>query len=142
MGAPRSSDIDRFLGHRIKQLRLGAGLTQQQIARQLGVSSQQVHKYEKGISRFSASRLLAIARIFDVAVGDLFDGYRSGAPLGPPLDPKTSQMLLNLTNAFLELQPKHQEALLRLTRALAGENWGFNYRQKHAEERHAPRQRQ
>jgi transcriptional regulator with XRE-family HTH domain len=141
MGAPRSSDIDRFLGHRIKQLRLGAGLTQQQIAKQLDVSNQQVHKYEKGISRFSASRLLAFARVFDVAVGDLFDGYYSVAPLGPPLDPKTARMLLNLTNAFLELEPKHQEALMRLARALAGEDWGFNYGQKHAEEQHAPRQR-
>jgi transcriptional regulator with XRE-family HTH domain len=79
MGRPRSSDIDRFLGHRIKQLRLGAGMTQQQVARQLGVSNQQVHKYEKGVSRFSAERLLAIARVFDVAVADLFDGYSGGS---------------------------------------------------------------
>ena len=83
MGGPPRSDIDRFLGHRIKQLRLLACMSQQQVARQLGVSSQQVHKYEKGISRFSAGRLLAIARVFNVAVADLFDGYGSGAPLGP-----------------------------------------------------------
>jgi transcriptional regulator with XRE-family HTH domain len=75
MGRQRRSDIDHFLGHRIKQLRLWAGLTQQQLARQLGVSNQQVHKYEKGVSRFSAERLLALARVFEVAVGDLFDGY-------------------------------------------------------------------
>ena len=122
MGGPRSSDIDRFLGHRIKQLRLLACMSQQQVARQLGVSSQQVHKYEKGMNRFSADRLLAIARLFDIAVGDLFNGYGSSAPLGPALDPKTTQMLLQLTNSFVELEPKHQDALMRLTRALAGEN--------------------
>jgi transcriptional regulator with XRE-family HTH domain len=122
MGGPRSSDMDRFLGHRIRQLRLVAGLTQQQVATQLCVTSQQVHKYEKGISRFSAGRLLAIARVFDVAVGDLFDGYGSGAPLGPTLDPKTTRMLLNLMDSFLELRPKDQEALMRLTRALAEED--------------------
>jgi transcriptional regulator with XRE-family HTH domain len=114
--------MDRFLGHRIKQLRLVAGLTQQQVATQLCVTNQQVHKYEKGISRFSAGRLLAIARVFDVAVGDLFDGYGSGALLGPPLDPKTTRMLLNLMDSFLELRPKDQEALMRLTRALAAED--------------------
>jgi transcriptional regulator with XRE-family HTH domain len=122
MGRSHSSDIDRFLGHTIKGLRLGAGMTQQQVARELSVSNQQVHKYEKGISRFSAGRLLAIARVFDVAVGDLFDGYGSGAPLGPTLDPKTTRMLLNLMDSFLELRPKDQEALMRLTRALAEED--------------------
>jgi transcriptional regulator with XRE-family HTH domain len=120
MGGPRN--IDRFLGHRIKQLRLLARMSQQQVARQLGVSSQQVHKYEKGINRFSAARLLAIARVFDVAVKDLFEGYGGGVPLAQPLDPKTAQMLFNLTNSFLELEPKHQEALLRLVRALAAED--------------------
>ena len=39
MGRPRSSDIDRFLGHRIKQLRLLAGMSQQQVAQQLGFST-------------------------------------------------------------------------------------------------------
>ncbi len=122
MGGLRSSDIDRFLGHRIRQLRLLACMSQQQLARQLGVSSQQVHKYEKGMNRFSAGRLLAIARLFDIAVGDLFNGYGSGAPLGPALDPKTTRMLLQLMNSFVELEPKHQDALMRLARALAGED--------------------
>jgi transcriptional regulator with XRE-family HTH domain len=123
MGAgPRRSDLDRFLGHRIKQLRLLACMSQQQVARQLGISNQQVHKYEKGINRFSAGRLLAIARVFDVAVTDLFEGYGSGAPLAQPLDPKTTQMLFNLTNSFLELEPKQREALIRLVRALAAED--------------------
>jgi transcriptional regulator with XRE-family HTH domain len=121
MVGPRSSDIDRFLGHRIKQLRLGAGMTQQQVARRLGVSSQQVHKYEKGISRFSAERLLAIARVFDVAVADLFEAY-SGAPTDRIGDPETSRLLLDLTCSFLELEPKHQDAFVRLVRALAAED--------------------
>jgi transcriptional regulator with XRE-family HTH domain len=108
VGGPRRSDLDRFVGHRIKQLRLLACMSQQQVARQLGVSSQQVHKYEEGINRFSIGRLLTMARVFDVAVIDLFDGYGSGAPLGPPLDLRTTQMLLDLTTSFLELEPKHQ----------------------------------
>jgi transcriptional regulator with XRE-family HTH domain len=121
MGGPRSSDVDRFLGHRIKRLRLDAGMTQQQVARQLGVSNQQVHRYEKAISRFSAERLLAVARVFDVAVGDLFEAY-SGAPTDRIGDPTTSRMLLDLTRSFLELEPKHQDALVRLVRALATED--------------------
>jgi transcriptional regulator with XRE-family HTH domain len=118
----QSSNIDRFLGHRIRQLRLLACMSQEQVARQLGVSSQQVYKYEKGINRFSTARLLAIARVFDVEITDLFDGYGGGARLAPPLDPETAQMLFNLTNLFRELKPKHQDALVRLARALAAEN--------------------
>jgi transcriptional regulator with XRE-family HTH domain len=119
MGRPLRSDADRFLGHRIKQLRLRAGLTQHQVARQLGVSDQQIHKFEKGSNRVSASRLLALARVFDVAVGDLFQGYDGGVPVASPLDPGTARMLLDVTHSFLELERKHQEALVRLARAIA-----------------------
>jgi len=119
MGRPLRSDADRFLGHRIKQLRLRAGLTQHQVARQLGVSDQQIHKFEKGSNRVSASRLLALARVFDVAVGDLFQGYDGGVPVASPLDPRTARMLLDVTHSFLELESKHQEALVRLARAMA-----------------------
>jgi transcriptional regulator with XRE-family HTH domain len=112
------SDIDRFVALRIKELRLLAGMTQQQLASQLGISGQQMHKFETGIDRLPAGRLLAIARAFDVAVADLFEGYRGTAP-EPFVDPKTTQMLRNVTDAFLELEPKQQDALTRLARALA-----------------------
>jgi transcriptional regulator with XRE-family HTH domain len=121
MGRHRSSEFDRLLGHRIMELRLLAGMTQQQVARQLGVSSQQVHKFEKGTDRVSAGQLLVIARSLDVVVADLFDGYDDGAPLDPLGDPKSSRMLLNVTRSFLELEPKYQDALVRLARAMAEE---------------------
>jgi transcriptional regulator with XRE-family HTH domain len=119
MGRHRSSEFDRLLGHRIMELRLLAGMTQQQVARQLGVSSQQVHKFEKGTDRVSAGQLLVIARSLDVVVADLFDGYDDGAPLDPLGNRKTSRMLLNVTRSFLELEPKYQDALVRLARAMA-----------------------
>jgi transcriptional regulator with XRE-family HTH domain len=119
VGRSRSSDVDRFLGHRIKQLRLITGLTQQQVAQQLGVSAQQVHKFERGIDRLSPAQLLALAQAFEIAVGDLFDGYHSGAPLEPPHDPESSRLLLGINRSFLELEPKHRRAIFRLARALA-----------------------
>jgi transcriptional regulator with XRE-family HTH domain len=118
----QSTEIDRFLGRRIKELRLLAGMTQQRVAQRLGISPQQVQKYEKGINRLSASQLLAVAQAFEVAVADLFDGYDSEASRDLPLDLQTTQMLLNLTRSFLALEPKHQDALVRLVRALAAED--------------------
>jgi transcriptional regulator with XRE-family HTH domain len=123
MGRSRSSDIDRFLGFRIKEMRILACLSQQQMARQLGISSQQMHKFETGINRVSAAQLLAIARALDVTVADLFEGYDSGcAQLSPFVDPTTSRMLRNVTRSFLDLGPKQQDALIRLAQALATEH--------------------
>jgi transcriptional regulator with XRE-family HTH domain len=122
MGRSEGSDIDRFLGYRIKELRLLACASQQQVARQLGVSAQQMHKFEKGTDQVSAAQLLAIAQSLDVAVGDLFEGYHGGAPLDPHVDPKISRMLFNVTRSFLNLEPKQQDALIRLTRALAAQD--------------------
>jgi transcriptional regulator with XRE-family HTH domain len=95
-------------------------MTQKQMAQQLGVSTQQMHKYEKGTDQVSAGQLLVIARSVDVAVANLFDGEVS-ALLDPLGDPNSSRMLLNLTRSFLELEPKYQDALVRLARAMAEE---------------------
>jgi transcriptional regulator with XRE-family HTH domain len=122
MGRSQGSDIDRFLGYRIRRLRLMACVSQQQVAKQLGISTQQMHKFEKGTDQVSAAQLLGIAQRLDVAVADLFDGYDNGAPLDPPVDPGTSRMLFNVTRSFLELEPKQQDALIRLTRALAAKD--------------------
>lgn len=122
MARSGSSDIDRFLGHRIKELRLLACVSQQEVARQLGVRAQQMQKFEKGINRVSAAQLFVIAQMLDVAVVDLFDGYSNGAPLDPPIDAETSRMLFEVTSSFLELGPKQQEALVGLIRALAAED--------------------
>jgi transcriptional regulator with XRE-family HTH domain len=95
-------------------------MTQKQMAQQLGVSSQQVQKLEKGTDQVSAGQLLVIARSVDAAVANLFD-REDGAVLDPLGDPNSSRMLLNLTRSFLELEPKYQDALVRLARAMAQE---------------------
>jgi transcriptional regulator with XRE-family HTH domain len=115
MGRSQGSEIDRFLGCRIRKLRLLACLSQQQVAKQLGVSTPQMHKFEKGTDQVSAAQLLAIAQRLDVAVGGLFDGYDEGAPLHPLVDPRASRMLFNVTRSFLKLEPKQQHALIRPT---------------------------
>jgi len=94
-------------------------VSQQQVAKQLGISTPQMHNFEKGTDQVSAAQLLGIAQRLDVAVGDLFDGYDEGAPLHPLVDPRTSRMLFDVTRSFLMLEPKQQNALIRLTRALA-----------------------
>jgi len=53
----RGTDVDRFVGGRIRERRVMLGLSQQQMANLIGVTYQQAHKYERGINRVSAGRL-------------------------------------------------------------------------------------
>ena len=70
----RSKRIDRHLGERIRARRTEAGLTQEQLGEALGVSYQQIQKYETGANRIGAGRLYEIARRLEATVNDFFEG--------------------------------------------------------------------
>ena len=65
--------VDRSVGRRIRILRVSRGLSQTALASQLGLTFQQLQKYEKGTNRVSASRLHDIARILGVEVKNFFE---------------------------------------------------------------------
>ncbi|WP_274604576.1 helix-turn-helix domain-containing protein [Aureimonas glaciei] len=62
------------MGRRVRQVRLLKNLTQEELGQKIGVSYQQVQKYETGANRISASRLYRIAVEFEVEPGWFFDG--------------------------------------------------------------------
>ncbi len=66
-------EIDIEIGKRVRQARVAAGLSQTQLGVQLGVSFQQVQKYEKGVNRIGGGRLYRIARVLGVKVTYFFD---------------------------------------------------------------------
>lgn len=114
---PRARDLDRQVAARLRERRVALGLTQQQMAERLGVTYQQLHKYEAGQNRISAGRLLAIAQALGVEVGYFFDGQGHGGvrkPAGP------QRLLLELARNFALIPCRaHQEALCRLARSMA-----------------------
>ncbi len=65
--------IDIEIGKRVRRARVAAGLTQTQLADQLGITFQQVQKYEKGVNRIGGGRLYKIARILGVKITYFFD---------------------------------------------------------------------
>lgn len=74
-GEERSpNDIDKALGMRIRARRIALGVTQELMAAKLGVTFQQIQKYERGVNRIAASRLYDIAAVLETPVADLFDG--------------------------------------------------------------------
>ena len=64
--------VDAAVGRRVRHRRLQAGISQQWLAARLGVSFQQVQKYEKGVNRIGAGKLWQIAQALDVPVEWLF----------------------------------------------------------------------
>ncbi len=106
MPAKNTTPVDAVVGGNVRVLRLAAGMSQQELGRKVGVSFQQIQKYEKGVNRLGAGRLMRIAQIFDVHISVLFDGVtaipreqRSGKSLGELLtDPQTFRLALAFTD--------------------------------------------
>lgn len=74
MSVKRPDPVDIEVGHRIRIERLSRGLSQTALANKLGVTFQQVQKYEKGVNRVGAGRLTKIAEVLGVQVGTFFTG--------------------------------------------------------------------
>lgn len=67
--------VDAHVGRKVREVRLLRGLTQANVAEQLGLSFQQLQKYETGHNRVSASRMYEIARLLKVEPSYFFEGY-------------------------------------------------------------------
>lgn len=76
---PYSTDVDAHVGQQIRAHRVELGLTQEDIAKALALSYQQVQKYETGANRVSAGRLYQIAGLLQVPVENFFKGVEAPA---------------------------------------------------------------
>jgi transcriptional regulator with XRE-family HTH domain len=68
--------VDGHIGRRVRQRRLEIGMSQEHLAELLGVTFQQIQKYEKGVNRVAASRLYDMTEALDVDVTYFFDGLK------------------------------------------------------------------
>jgi transcriptional regulator with XRE-family HTH domain len=128
----RANAADRHVGARIRERRVMMGLSQQQLARMIGVTYQQAHKYERGLNRISAGRLFEIAQVLNVAVSWFFEGLADESE--PSEISPRQRMCLELID-----NEKHQEALSQMARALAAQSMAENPERELAvesEERH------
>jgi transcriptional regulator with XRE-family HTH domain len=76
----RPNPIDIHVGNRVRLRRITLGMSQERIAEHLGVSFQQIQKYEKGVNRVSAGRLQEAARALGVLAAYFFEGAPGDAP--------------------------------------------------------------
>jgi transcriptional regulator with XRE-family HTH domain len=115
-GRGRPNDVDRHVGARLRDRRIMLGLSQQQLAQPLGLSYQQVHKYERGINRVTSGRLYDLAQVLGVDVGYFFEGTGGGY-----MFMRTQQRLaLDFVRCVLAIPTRtHREGLALLARTLA-----------------------
>ena len=108
-------DIDCHVGRRIRERRTMLGLTQLELAKLIGVTYQQAHKYEKGINRISAGRLYGIAKVLSVDIDYFFEGVEGDTA---PLDER-QRMCLDLARNFSKIEnDRHQDVISQLCRVL------------------------
>ncbi|MBS0241980.1 MAG: helix-turn-helix transcriptional regulator [Proteobacteria bacterium] len=113
----RAGAADIAIGRRIRSLRLRRGLTQEDLAHRLGVSCQQLQKYEGGENRVSAARAVEIAQHLEVAVGALLADTDDEPVATTSNDKPTPEDMIELMQLFRNIvDPEARHRLLDLAR--------------------------
>ena len=123
---------DKHVGSRVRMRRMMLNMSQEKLGEALGLTFQQVQKYEKGTNRIGASRLQQISAILQVPVSFFFEGAPSaGAPIPgmseAPSPTYISDFLatsdgLDLTKSFMRIKdPKLRRRIVDLVEQIAGE---------------------
>ncbi|AMJ62453.1 helix-turn-helix domain-containing protein [Bosea sp. PAMC 26642] len=127
---PGPDPIDRHVGGRVRMHRMLAGFSQVKLADALGITFQQIKKYEKGSNRISASRLQQIANMVGVPVSFFFEDASTGQNQPPALsdaastDPLTDFLAtsegVQLTKAFVRVKSASaRRRIIELAEAVA-----------------------
>ena len=132
--ARQANLIDEHVGARVRLRRMLLGMSQEKLGESLGLTFQQVQKYEKGVNRIGASRLFDLAQVLGVPVQFFYDEWsaiaaESGHAVGFSEKPQESYVVdflgsrdgLELNKAFVRItDPKVRRSVIDLVRSLAG----------------------
>src|SRR5260221_11866541 len=130
----RLNQIDAHVGSRVRLRRTLLGMSQEKLGEAIGLTFQQVQKYERGANRVGASRLYDLSRVLDVPVSDFFEEMSPGvasaaeARLGGleaapsptyEADPMMRRETLELVRAYYRIgDPQVRRRLFDLTKAI------------------------
>lgn len=118
--AEESRGHDLAIGARIRARRRQLGLSQAELAARIGVSFQQVQKYERGANRVAGSTLMIVAGALDTTVGVLVGEDGLTPPADGVFQALSTPGALELVSAFAEIaDPKSRAALLALVQEIA-----------------------
>ncbi len=122
------SSIDKYIGSRVWLRRMMLGLTQEKLGEAVGVTFQQIQKYEKGSNRIGAVRLQAISKTLTVETGYFFDGlplqdsagFSDEKPRPAEFDFVATAEGLQLHRSFIRIKDRRiRKRIIELVTALA-----------------------
>jgi len=121
-----ADETDLHVGKRLRRRRRLLGMTQQELAVQVGVRFQQIQKYECGANRMTSSRLYDLSQALNVTVQYFFDGLDAHGMPGKPAndaehlvgDVLSQKETLELVRAYYRLSERPRRRLLELAKAL------------------------
>ena len=110
---------DQYIGTKIYGVRLAQRLTRQELGELIGVSAQQLQKYEKGLNRISAGRLTLVAKALNKKISFFYEGLEEENE-----DTNHQRICAEVSNNFMKLKnPEHQTAVNLLIRSLIKESY-------------------
>jgi transcriptional regulator with XRE-family HTH domain len=124
--------IDKHVGSRVRMRRMMIGMSQEKLGDKLGITFQQIQKYEKGTNRIGASRLQQIAIVLAVPVAFFFEGAPTPESMSSGLSEPTSPAYVSdflatsdglaLTKAFMKVKdPKVRRRIVDLVESIAAD---------------------
>ena len=126
--------VDQAVGKRVRTRRTLLGMSQEKLGEAIGLTFQQVQKYERGTNRISASKLWAMSKVLDVPVSYFFETILEGdagiadecaSNLGhQSADVMNKRETLELVRAYSKVTPESAAGLLAFAKALVGEGGG------------------
>jgi len=120
MAVRKSGPLDAMVGAKIRMFRINRGMSQTALAERIGVSFQQVQKYEKGANRVGASRLSQIASVLGITVGELFESSQEKtAAANSPVHLLAEPGALRVLKAYLRTNSRVRLAIARLVESIA-----------------------
>ena len=133
MSTKAPNPVDKYVGSRVRMRRIMLGMSQEKLGEALGLTFQQVQKYEKGTNRIGASRIQQISGILQVPVSFLFEGGPGGNVNADGSREATSPAYVSdflatseglaLTKAFMRIkEPKLRRRIVDLVKEIAGED--------------------
>ena len=120
MAIRKSGPLDAMVGARIRMFRINRGMSQTVLAERIGVTFQQVQKYEKGANRVGASRLSQIASVLGISVGELFESSGDVSGLNSPIHLLAEPGALRVLKAYVRTtNPRVRLSIAKLVESIA-----------------------
>ena len=121
MATRKSGTLDAMVGARIRMFRVSRGMSQAVLAERIGVTFQQVQKYERGAIRVGASRLSRIASVLRISVGELFESPGRRSPdLNSPVHWLAEPGALRVLKAYARTtSPRVRLCIAKLVESIA-----------------------